>query len=506
LSSTPAASDPPLRSIAALRLGLGAAATLFLGLFAYLAATNLFYPFELEWMEGSMVDHVARLLQGKQIYVPPSIEFAPHGYPFLFFYLSAAVATVTGIRFVPLRLVSIGATLGSFVVIFLLVRRESRSSFAGFVAAGACAGTYELGGCFFDVGRIDALFLFVFLVAIYLIRFAQSRRRALLAGAVYGLAHLTKQMALPFAPAVLLYLLLFRRRQLLPFALGSVGVAAAGTLLFDLFHDGWYSFYTLTFQTGRGVNLLWLSAYFKKDLGILAVAGLCGVFFVFSRFFWRQDRSTATFYFLLLGATVAGCGISRSLALGAFTNVLIPVNAWLAVVMALGMSEALHWAGRAATHDSRLRSLAAFVLLAVGVQMALLVYDPRSRIPSTADREAGEEFVDWRRGVDGEVLLLGHVFISIYAGQPTHVHTVGIIDAVFNETTRPYIQKSVVEAIRSKRFAAIVTDQDWGIRHSWLQQPLEESYVFDHYAFDKPDVFMPVTGIEYRPHWVYLRK
>ena len=34
-----------------------------------------FYPYALEWMEGGMLNHAARIAEGNGIYVEPSVEF-----------------------------------------------------------------------------------------------------------------------------------------------------------------------------------------------------------------------------------------------------------------------------------------------------------------------------------------------------------------------------------------------------------------------------------------------
>ena len=105
---------------------------LAVGLFAvYLAIVpaRIAYPFELEWMEGACVDHVRRVLAGQPLYVAPSLDFVPFVYPPLYFWLSAALARVTGIGFLPLRLVSSVSSLGCFALIFLMVRRQTRSAF-----------------------------------------------------------------------------------------------------------------------------------------------------------------------------------------------------------------------------------------------------------------------------------------------------------------------------------------------------------------------------------------
>ena len=59
----------------AARLAPGLVATLFLLLWAALVSLRVAYPFELEWMEGGMLDHIERVRSGKPLYTPPSREF-----------------------------------------------------------------------------------------------------------------------------------------------------------------------------------------------------------------------------------------------------------------------------------------------------------------------------------------------------------------------------------------------------------------------------------------------
>src|SRR3982074_2006529 len=55
-------------------------------------ARRFAYPYDLEWMEGGMLCHALRLVEGQPIYAPPSVDFIPYlytpGYPWLLFALS----------------------------------------------------------------------------------------------------------------------------------------------------------------------------------------------------------------------------------------------------------------------------------------------------------------------------------------------------------------------------------------------------------------------------------
>ena len=67
------------------KLSVIALAIYFVLAYVILALSHISFPFALEWIEGSMLDHVRRVLSGKQLYAPPSVEFVPAIYPPFFF-------------------------------------------------------------------------------------------------------------------------------------------------------------------------------------------------------------------------------------------------------------------------------------------------------------------------------------------------------------------------------------------------------------------------------------
>ena len=105
---------------AAVVVSIGAAVIQF-ARFLFIALSRVAYPFSLEWMEGGSLVQVSRILNGKLIYVRPSFDFIPQIYPPLYFYVSALVSEILGNSFLPLRFVSILATLGTILLIFVFV-------------------------------------------------------------------------------------------------------------------------------------------------------------------------------------------------------------------------------------------------------------------------------------------------------------------------------------------------------------------------------------------------
>src|SRR5262249_38404210 len=123
----------------------------YVAAFLWIAVNRASYPFDLEWMEGGVVDHVERLLAGKPLYTAPSVDFVSYIYNPLYYLLSAPVAVVVGVDYLALRLVSTIATVASFVLIFAIVRRETKAPVPALFAVGAYAGSFELSGGWFDL-------------------------------------------------------------------------------------------------------------------------------------------------------------------------------------------------------------------------------------------------------------------------------------------------------------------------------------------------------------------
>src|SRR5258705_8359612 len=114
--------------------------------FVAVAFARLTYRFELEWLEGVVLEHVHRVLSGQRIYVAPSLDFVPLNYTPLYYYVSAAAAAVLGPTFTALRLVSLVSSLGLLALIAWLVRRETARWPAAGLPARLFAAAHPRGG------------------------------------------------------------------------------------------------------------------------------------------------------------------------------------------------------------------------------------------------------------------------------------------------------------------------------------------------------------------------
>ncbi|HJQ74742.1 MAG TPA: glycosyltransferase family 39 protein [Gaiellaceae bacterium] len=461
----------------------------FILLYAGIALVRMRYPYELEWMEGGMVAHVRRVLEGKPLYAPPSLDFVSFLYPPGYYLASAAVAWLTGAGFLPLRLLSFVSSLGVFSLLAALARKETGSWPDGVVAAGLFAATFARSGGWLDLARLDSFYMLVLLGAIFSLRHARFRGGEVLAGLLIAAAFFTKQSALVVVVPVLVWLFIVERRR----AVRVLGVAtvsiAAGMIVLERSSGGWFGYYcfTLPAHHPRLPGGWWM--FWVRDLvPALPFALIGAVGAVVSRFRGQAPfpKETVPDPFLLpvlAGALVASSWSVRSVY-GAEVNNLLPAFAGVSLL--------------AATWIHGGRKLAATVLAA---QLAWLAYSPSAFVPTAADRLAGDEIVRRLSAVPGEVFLPHHAYLARLAGKPEIAHTLAM-DNVFLDDQGPARQRlegEVRGALSQVRFGAAVIESDrryesWIVRFYVPRLPL----------VDAPDVFWPVSGGRLRPERLAL--
>jgi 4-amino-4-deoxy-L-arabinose transferase-like glycosyltransferase len=487
-----ATADRPRGTTLFLRQALLGLALAFVGIYLAIAPARIAYPFELEWMEGACVDHVRRILAGQQLYVSPSLDFVPFVYPPLYFYLSAAVTKLTGVGFLPLRLVSFGSSLGCFALIFFMVRRQARCSFAGIVAVGLFAACYRIAGAWYDIARVDMLCLLFLLAAIYLVQLDRSWPYQLLAGVLVALAFVTKQTALAVALPVMLFAVAYQRGRGLVFAAAGLLLSGGATLVLDRPHGGWYSYYVFDLPRQHEIDTAAALGFWTTDMLAAVPLALAGVLF-FLAHEARHDRRG----FFLWGAVVVGAigaawsGRAHS---GGYNNVVIPAYAALSIIFALALDTATTTAqGRGKV------VLAAVYLLCIG-QFLRLGYNPRQQLPTAADRRAGEKIISAMRAIPGDVYMPYHGYLPTLAGKRSYAHAMAVWDVARgrDEQAKERLIGEIVGAIRQRRFAAVIVDSD-----VFAQPDLDSCYTRSPIQF-AGNVFYPVTGMATRPKWLCL--
>lgn len=433
---------------------------------AYLAIalSRLSYPFPLEWLESNSLIEVHRMLAGHQIYPAPTISYVPDGYPPLYFVVSAGVAKVLGVSYVSLRLVSLASSLACFALLADLIRRETASAWAGIAAAGLLAATYSAAGNWFDIGRVDSLFLALSICALHAARQMRGARGAIGLGLLLAAAFLTKQTGLAEGVAVLGALTLGPRRRLALLAgVSYSAVLALSTAILGLASHGWYVYYVFVQMSEHKLNYSSLGWFWTGRL-LPALGIACGAAVLGAALADRVLLAGCAALFVESAATLVHSGASR--------NDLLP--AYLAVALLGGLGMGSQRGGLAGMPPRRTWSdvlgsrgpalgravaLVAGVLVAVQVVVLLSGFRPGRAIPSAADRAAGQRLVAGLRELGGRIADFSDPGLDLAAGLPLWAHQ-GAADDVLRApgAGMALYTRSVTRAATERRFSAFITD------------------------------------------------
>jgi hypothetical protein len=535
---------------------LAGAAACYLVIYAVLALVRMNYAYELEWLEGACVDHVRRVLAGQPLYVEPSVDFTPFCYTPLYWYVSAAAAKVVGVDFLALRLVSVVASFGVLLLIFQFVRRVTAENLWGLIAAGLYAATYHASGTWFDIARVDSLFLFLLLAGVYLVYFGENTWTLLLAGVVMGLAFLTKQTTMIVALPLIGYVFLARRRgPAVAFTVTYAGLVIVSTAAFNIATKQWYTYYVFRAPAHHDTLTKMWADYWTLDLAKpLAIAMALSLVAVLSRVAGDVRRQFTFFAALAIGMLGASW-LGRVHGAG-YLNVLQPAYAFLAIGFALGghiLQSSWRSRGNAAALPAPVEPVTASAaspataepsastepftasgtspasparfapvrptgteaalllsLYCVGLlQFALLAYSPGARIPMQKDLLAGDSLLEKIQAIDGDIWIPYHGHYTTLVGRPPFANAMAINDVLRGPDgpAKDAVRADIRRAVTSRRFGAIILDDPWVFEKGTPEyKDLMANYDLKGAIFDDRTVFWPVTGWDTRPTMLCTRK
>jgi hypothetical protein len=488
-----------------LRAALMVVSALAILLFLVAARQRLYFPYEYDWIENGMVACVRHIHGGLPLYAAPSINFTPFLYTPVYLYLASAMARVTGVSYVPLRLLSIFSTIGCLAVIYKLVYEETRQHFAALAAAGLFAACYATVYGTYDMGRVDMLYMFFVLCALY----ATRRMHPLFAALLWVCAFQTKQGVLPVALLMLCHTWRQPRRVLLG-AGGFLAMLGVSIAWLSYATGGWYRYYVFGMTSGFGYNMQNALQYIPGDLRVCGIALiLVLVALLLERPpDWRATIRNHPFSFYVLGTAglVVFTGYIRAHR-GANTNTLIPAYAWIAVLFGVALGR-IH-RRLAAQPETAARVVLAVVMLAAIVQIVQLRYSLDDAAPDSDDLAVRNQFEAVLQSIPGDVLVLSHPEDALMAGKTEYASSEAagaVIDAHNSRKGQQNGDKLMAEyaaLIHSGRLSAIVLDwpveQYLAISRVWAPKDFLAYY---------PLRVSAVGGDERRftsqPKWIYL--
>lgn len=446
-----------------LEVVLLAVACAYVAVFAAAGVLRAIYPFPIDGIEPGAVQEVRRVVAGLPLYVAPELGYVPFIYGPLYFYLSAPLAMLTGSTLLGMRLVSLLASLGSIGLVVRLVRRETGSLGMGLVSGGLLAACNPRVDLAMDIGRMDALSLFLLLAALSAARTASlargtTWRHGVVAGLLMGLSLLSKQSGVPVALALGVLFALTRPRQLAPFAAGLVASVAGGVLLLVAQSGSWPLFYLWDLPRRHEIKLELIPRFWGDVLERCTLPLVVGPFYLFGRVLAR-DRGRLIFYACLSLGLIGTAWISDS-NIGGGRNVQLPGYAALAILFGLGLHEALRLLGGV---TGRLGPIRAYTLSVGIAQFAIMLYNPRLVVPYRSDLWDGQRLSATLAALPGPIFAGSY---QGYVGSDVVAPDLGAVrelEGAFGGTGTDEAgewESLFAQAVMHRRFSYVIVDPD----------------------------------------------
>lgn len=455
--------------VLSVRVLLLAALALSAAMATFVIASRIRHPHDLEWMTGSVLDHVERVRQGRPLYTAPSGDWIPFLYPPLYYWVGAALG---GSAFA-CRLLALAASIMQGAMAWKAARLLEATRLWSAVAVLIFVAAFPFVGFWYDVERSDTLYGAIVLAASVVLLGARSVRGYVAAGALFALAAVAKQQAVFYLAGAVAGLLVgmraadqpVRRRDVVAFVAAAgvplivlVGIAFAG--------DGWAAYYLLQMPRAHGILKSLVPVVAQRDVplgfllvGVTVVAAVTAV--------PRAVRGTLKRAEAIAAATLVtgfGGAIASRLHIGGWINVLIPWTTCAAVAVGVLASRAeKRWSSRP--------WVATAVALTIIGQLFVWRYDPRRVIPQAGTVADEQRLLSQVAELErrGEVLLptRGHLT------RERHAHISALADVARVEGHSP---PDLVRALRERRYAAVVDDahEQAALPDSWPPTTLEE--------------------------------
>lgn len=473
---------------------------IYIILFIYVALSRINFTFELNWMEGGIVAVVERILDGNPIYAEPSLEYVPFIYTPLYYILAAFVAEVTGPGFTALRLVSLISSLCCLVIIYLFVCRETKSRYSGFISAGLFAAFYNVSDSWLDIGRNDPLNLFVLLLALYIVRFFRNNMSYVFAGILLFLAFFTKQSSLIVIIFLLGYAIIFNRKALLPVMVTTLVLLAGSTILMDRNSDGWYSYFVFELPFNHDITLSYIALFWTEELFRICMVPIGLIIFNLYLNFQSVRGNPGWRFNLFAAAGMISMAWFLRIHSGSGMNALLPALAIIAILFGISVNDLLS----RSTHKLNVNSIK-FITIAyflILLQFMLLIYNPLTLIPSSADRAAGNNIVENIREINGDIFIPSHGYLAKKAGKKQYAHTMAIYDVLRSndDRTSKKLGEEIKQAFSKKEYTAAVYNY---INSPFRSFDVDTNYVFEKLLIRNDNDFFPVTGTQIRPQYFF---
>jgi len=463
--------------------------------------SRLDYPYDLEWMEGGMLLHAHRVLDGQALYVMPEVDFIPFIYPPLYPFVVGMLGHIVELGYTLGRAVSFAGVVAAAAAIVAAVRWERGGWGPAIAGAALFFACYPDSGSFMDLVRNDGLLMGLVAWAVVLVRWERVR----LAGLLLFLAFATKHASAIYGlPAIIWLWRSAGRPRAIGYLIWSAGPALLFTIVMTLLTGGLFLTYILEVPAAHPFvfKRFIQTAPIELAKALPWTSGLAVIAFgVFFRQLGRGGR-----YWLSQGVlAILLCMVMRGHH-GGYLNVLMPGTWFLALWGALAVSALRRrWPG--------LGMQVATAALIAG-QLWAARWSVTRYAPTTADRLAGDAIVERLKQVDGEILAPWSAYLPKQAGKEGSVALIALWDIRHKRSPLTDESRIIRKAIKKKHFGAILTARTKskkgleGLGTHYKRAPFSEAPAGNcgrRKNWDK-SVFCPKTGHPVKPQQLWVPK
>ena len=480
-----------------------AVAILFTAVYFAAALPRLVYPYDLDFLEDSVLLEAVRFSNNQPVYIPPNAVFNPHVYMPLYFWLGGLLFRMAGPSLLLLRSVSLGAVLATIVAIYWISKRESAQHWIAVTGAGLFLAGYAISGYWYELARVDSLFVALTVWGLALAVYAEGlTHRLILSAVLLALATFTKQTGFAVGASMAVFLLITAGRRAGSFSLVFLVLTVVPALLINKITSGWFFYHIFYIGTADPTEFGRLVSFVKdKIFGVMAglsLAAILAVILYVRRSGLRALLDQPWFAGITLAVVISGLGRFR---VGGNLNNLMPAY----TLLCLSPGLLFHAAHLPPTDPRPEPSRWPFVewliaALALG-QFALGAYLPAVHIPTAAMRRSGDELIHQIASVDGPVLVMMHPYYAMLAGKEPSTQ-IATLWYVRHRGELP-LPPDFVDRIKTQYYSEIISDGSSFETDTALQTLLTTYYVpAQSLRYDQAPPTN--TGVVVRPSLVYL--
>jgi hypothetical protein len=412
------------RYLAIAIVGLGAYA---IASFLYVALSRLFYPGEINFIEGVMMDHAIRLANGHSIYVEPSLEFVPLAYMPGYSMVASILVQAFGPALWELRAISLAGSIATAILVAVALYKETRRPLLAFAGSSLFLMGLGLAGGHYDVGRPDLMTLALVMAGVLTLRWTSTPAGAVGSAVLLTAAFFTKQHAVWFAAAALLHIAVNDRRRFAAFGLALLAGIGGGYALLTWSLGPWFPFYTWDVPSHWSTFSEWrVHRYVGTNLfGTLAPLTLATI----AAFLLTTERLRgASALWKWLAFAALGTGFMATLDPSAYRHLILPTFLVLTILGPLSIDALVRRA--AASTPAFARHAACLGLVVLAVQYLPLLYSLDDQIPKLGSRSAHARLLERIHDTPGPILVPYHGYLASQAGRRMGLHHLALTDVL----------------------------------------------------------------------------